>query len=223
MVAGLAAAASLLPALTAINGPEAPRAARLVGGAMVAAALIVAILPPEIIGISLVSVFSHPAISPPATWNIYDDSPVVWVAAMVARFGFLPICVAWLINRRVPVDLVAQARSDGANRSQCLVHARLALLWRPMLASGMMVGCLTLSEAAASLLVQPPRFFAGSLAVQVDMQMHYGRQSETTVLSLMLMIPAVLMAVTFPLMSRLRRDQNTATNAKVRWTCHESH
>lgn len=203
VVAGLAAAASLLPALAALNSPDAPRAARLAGGVMVSAALIVAVLPPEIIGVSLVSVFSHPAISPPERWNIYDDSPVVWAAAMVARFGFLPICVAWLINRRVPTDLVAQARSDGANRFQCLVHTCLALLWRPLLASGMMVGCLTLSESAASVLVRPPRFFAGSLAVQVDMQMHYGRQSETTVLSLMLMIPAILAAVAFPVMSRL--------------------
>jgi DNA-binding beta-propeller fold protein YncE/ABC-type molybdate transport system permease subunit len=190
-------------ALAMLDEPNWPLPARLLAGVGVALTVAVAVLPPELIGTALVAVGSHPRISPRDQWNLYDNTPLVWTAAMIARFGFLPVCLTRLLNRRAGADLAAQACTDGAGPIQRIAYTRLPFLWRPLLAGCLMVGCLTLSESAAGVLVQPPQFFGGSLAVHVDAQMHYGRQNETIALSLMLMIPAVLAAVVAPLLVKL--------------------
>ena len=161
-----------------------------------------ALMPPEVTGTSLVSFFSR--ICNPATWNVYDNTPWTWIAAMIGRFGFLPVGVAWLLNKRVPADIIAAAASDGASDMQRFVHARLPGLWRGMITAAMMAACLTVSEVAVSVLVQPPQFFGGSLAVAIDSQMHYGRQNETIASAVLLMIPAVMFAVLGPMALRRR-------------------
>jgi ABC-type Fe3+ transport system permease subunit len=203
MVAGLSGMAATALAIAALDDPGWPRARRLLASGVTAVVIVVAVLPPELTATALVSFFSWRWISPPDMWNIYDNTPLVWVAAMVARFGFVPVCVARLLNRHVPADLTALATTDGADRIQSITHARLPVLWRGLAAAGMMVACLTISEAAATSQIKPAQFFGGSLAVHVDSLMHYGRQSATTAMSLMLIIPAVLIAAAVPLLSRL--------------------
>jgi thiamine transport system permease protein len=203
IVGGLAGLGSTALAVALMDDPAWSRARRFLAGAVSAVAIAVAVFPPELSATALAAFFSDGRISPPERWNLYDNTPFVWMATMVARFGFVPVCVARLLNRRVPADLTALATTDGADRIQSIAHARLAVLWRGLAAAGMMVACLTISEAAASVLVQPAQFFGGSLAVHVDSQMHYGRQSVTVAMSLMLIIPAVLIAGAAPVLTRL--------------------
>ena len=158
--------------------------------------LLAAAMPPELIGIALKRFYS--LIGSPRHWNILDDSPFAWSAAMSVRFGFVPACVAYLLIRRMGPELLEQAKLDGAGPGQCLGYAVLPLLWRPLVAAGMIVACLTVSEVACTVLIQPTRFFGGSLAIAIDNQMHYGRQTDVIASSLMLMSPAVAIAIALP-------------------------
>ncbi len=205
IVAALSAAASAALAVAVVDDPSWSRLRRLPGSVATVCCLAAAVLPPEMTATTLAGFFSSRWLSPPEGWNLYDNTPLAWTAAMVVRFAFIPVCVMRLMNRRSLDSLTAVARSDGASAIECMAHVRLPALWRGLAASAMMVACLTLSEAAASILVQPPRFIGGSLAVHVDSQMHYGRQSETTATSLMLILPAVLVGFFVPLLSRRGR------------------
>jgi len=204
MVAGLSGLATTAMAIALTDDPRWPQTRRLLTGAATVVVIATAVIPPELTATALVSFYSNRWISHPGWWNLYENTPLVWVAAMVARFGFLPVCVARLLNRRVPQDLTALAMTDGAGRIQSIAHARLPILWRGLAAAGMMAACLAISEAAAAHLIQPAQFFGGSLAVHVDSLMHYGRQSATVAMSLMLIVPAVLIAALAPLLARLR-------------------
>ena len=203
MVAAWSGVAATALAIATMDDPGWPRARRWLAAAVTAVVIAVAVLPPELTARALLKFFSRRWISPPEMWNIYDNTALVWVAAMAARFGFVPVCVARLLNRRVPADLTALATTDGADRVQSLACARLPIFWRGLVAAGMMVACLTLSEAAATNQIKPAQLFGGSLAVHVDSLMHYGRQGATTAMSLMLIIPAVLIAATVPLLAKL--------------------
>lgn len=195
----LAAAAAI--GLAVLDETSWPRPLRWAATAAVAVVLMVAVLPPPIIGTTLVSFFSGEYISPQDRWNVYDHTPLVWVAAMLARFVFIPVCLMRLLNRRVPEELAMQAAADGASPLQRLAYARLPMLWRPLVASALVVGALTLSEIAATGLVQPPQWGGGSLAVYVDSQMHYGRHNQTIAMSIIMMTPAIAAAVVLPFLA----------------------
>lgn len=191
-------------ALLAVDEPRWPRPIRWVGRIALGLTLLTAVLPPPLIGTTLVSWFSNPHISPPDHWNLYDNTPLAWVGAMAARFAFVPVCMMYLLNRRVPREISDQAATDGANRMRRLAATRLPMLWRGGLASMAVVVCLSFSEVAASSLVQPPQWIGGSLAVLVDSQMHYARHDQTIALSLLMMGPALIAAVLLPLLTGRR-------------------
>jgi ABC-type Fe3+ transport system permease subunit len=213
VVAVLAGTAASVVALAVLDEPNRPRWQRFAGNAAVALTIGVAILPPELTGMALRAFFQSEIVSPRHMWNVYDNSPVVWVAAMVARFGFLPVCLARLLNRRVPASLTDQALADGHGFLQRIAHLRLPMLWRPILAAGLLVGCLTLSEVSASRAIEPSQFIGGSIAVHVDAQMHYQRQNETVALSLALIVVCVLVAVILPQAASLRRAPRQGMSA----------
>ena len=164
--------------------------------------LITAILPPEIIGTALASTFAR--ISDPAHWNIYDSTPWAWIAAMLSRFAVVTVVVTVLANRRVPDSLLAQAQLEGARGTARSALVRLPFIWRSIAVAAILTACIATSEIGASVLTQPVRFFGGSLAVQVDMQMHYGRQDETTFLAAIMLVPALLAALSAPALARRR-------------------
>lgn len=177
----------------AIIDPDDGWAARLAARVLTAGAIVTAVLPPELTGTALATFYSRIS-DPLSRWSVYDCTPWPWTAAMLARYAFLPVCVANLLNRRIPEGLLGQARMDGTTGLGRIAHVRLPLLALPLVAAAMLSGCMAISEVASSVLVQPPRFFGGSLAVKVDMQMHYGRQDETIAMSMMLIVPAMLSA-----------------------------
>ncbi len=204
IVAGCAALAGVAVAVALLDEPRWPRPLRFASAAATGIVLLVAVLPPPLIGTTLVAFFSSESIGDAKSWNLYDKTPVTWIAAMLARFAFIPVCLARLLNRRIPSELTDQALSDGANRIQRLTCARLPLMWRPLVAAGVAVAGLSLSEVAAAGLVQPPQWIGGSLAIYVDSQMHYGRQNQTIALSLIMMGGAILAGLILPLIVRRR-------------------
>ncbi len=197
-VATLAAAAAVPVGLCAIRVPAGgptPRsdARRYAATAVVAAAGCAAVLPPELIAYSLVGLFNRAG---PAGW-LYDETPAVWLLAMLARFAFVPAAMAWTSSLGIPVELARQARCDGADESRVLAEVGLPAVWRPVAGGSVVVGCLALSEIAASTLLVPPRF-GGSLAVAIDNQMHYGRNNDLVVTTLMLLAPLIVLALAAP-------------------------
>lgn len=203
VVAVCTALAAAALGITMIEEPSRPGWRRMLGHTAVGLVLVTAVLPPSMIGATLASFYSNELISPREHWNIYDNTPLTWITAMLARFAFIPVCLMVLLNRRVPDGIIAQATTDGADRIQRLAHARLPRLWLPLTASALIVACLTLSEVAAGVLVQPPQWSGGSLAVYVDSEMHYGRRNQTIAMSIMMMAPAVLAALLLPFLVKL--------------------
>ena len=205
IVAVCAALAGVAVAVALLDERSWPRWLRLASVAATAIVLLVAVLPPPLIGTTLAAFFSSGFLGDAKSWNLYDKTPVTWIAAMLARFAFVPVCLARLLNRRIPSELTDQALSDGANRIERLTCARLPLMWRPLVAAGVAVAGLSLSEVAAAGLVQPPQWIGGSLAIYVDSQMHYGRQNQTIALSLIMMSAAILAGLLLPLIVPRRR------------------
>ena len=205
IVALSAAAAAMAVAVALLDEPNWPRPLRVLSAIGVGVVLLIAVLPPPLIAETLVAFFSNEHISKASGWNVYDNTPITWIAAMVARFAFIPVCLVRLLNRRIPRDLTDQALSDGANRIERLSCARLPMMWRPLLAAGVAVAGLSLSEVAAAGLVQPTQWLGGSLAVYVDWQMHYGRHNQTIALSLIMMAMGIVAALLLPLLVSRRR------------------
>lgn len=200
VLVGLLTTLTGLAASVAVVGDDRDYSvARIAGLLVLAGSIAMAMLPPELAGTALASAYARVS-DPSSPWSVYDCTPWVWTAAMLARFSFLPVGVAWLLNRRVPESLLAQASVDGWGGLARIAHVRIPFLWKPVLAAAIISGCLAISEVAASVLVQPPRFLGGSLAVKVDMQMHYGRQDQTVALALMLLLPSALGAWLAPML-----------------------
>jgi ABC-type Fe3+ transport system permease subunit len=197
VVAACAAVSAVCIALALLDEPEARPIERWIARAGFGLVIAAALLPAELSGTALVGFWTR--WTSPAQWNLYDHTPCVWISAMLVRFAFVPVFILQLLNRRVPGELIMVATSDGASSAQRLHYARMPFLGRGLIAAGLMVGCLTMSEAAVSVLVQPPQFFGGSLAVAIDSQMHYGRQNETIASALILMFPAMIAAILAPI------------------------
>lgn len=199
LVAALTAGSCVVIALAVIRLPATRRrslrasASRIVGGAALAGALVLAVLPPELLGYVFVLLFDRPGF----LGRIYDATPLAWLAAMIARFGFIPLSVAAFAAHHIPHDQLHQGRSDGADEPRLLARVALPHLLRPLFASAFVCACLALSEVAASFILIPPRF-GGSLAVAVDNQMHYGRNNDLIVTTLMLLTPPTLCACVLP-------------------------
>jgi len=193
VVAVLSGAAAIAIAVATFDGCFRGRPSRF-GGTIVVLLLLTAVLPPELIGTGLVRIYADPRLSPASSDNLYDDTPLVWIAAMLARFGFVTACTGYLLTRRAGRDACAQAAVDGAGRIARVAAVQLPAVWPGLLFTGAVVACLSISEVATSVLVQPIRFFEGSLAVAVDNQMHFGREDVVVLASLVLMVPAVLIA-----------------------------
>lgn len=152
--------------------------------------LVAALLPAELMAQLLVQMFNRRGL----LGRLYDDTPVVWVLGIVSRYGFFAALIGWFASRRVPIEITRQARIDGAGDSGAALTAARPWVGRPIAGAGVLLGCLSLSEVAASLVLIPPRF-GGSLAVALDNQMHYGRNQDLVVSTLMVLVPLLFVSI----------------------------
>jgi ABC-type Fe3+ transport system permease subunit len=137
------------------------------------------VLPGALIGKSLIAAYIQIPF-------IYDH-PGIIVLSDVARFAWLGIAVVWATDRSTPLELLEQARCDGADRWALLTRIHLPLHW-PALAAGVaMAGALSLSEVASSALVQVP---AIRLVPHIIIE-KFHRQEDEMLVSLSLSIAAV--------------------------------
>ena len=161
------------------------------------ACLLCATLPTSVIATAMIQVYGGGPWGDPSGWNVYEDTPSAWVAAMLVRFAFIPVVAAWWAARSAPIELLQTARVDGASELQAWIHGCWPYVWRPALVGAAFAAALSMVEAPTSLLVAPARWGNGSLAAYVDQQMHYERHGQTLALTLLLYVPAaVIMAAT---------------------------
>ncbi len=193
-VAALTSALSMTLAVALLRRRGASRLACALRGAALTAVAAAALMPPPMIGTTFVTFFSSEWVSPADRWNVYDHTPIAWIASMLCRYAFIPVFVLEVMSRRIPEELPAQAAIDGASPIQSLARASLPLLGRPLIGAAVLVAGLSFTDIAASSLVQPPQWGGGSIAVWTDSQMHYGRHNHTTALALMMFAPALLVA-----------------------------
>ncbi len=213
-VASLSTVAAALILIATFRADRATLAHRLLVRGLLALAVITALLPPELTAELLVGVFNRPG------WpgRLYDETPLVWTLGVLARFSFVPLAAAVLLASRVPIDLVRQARADGAATPPAMLRA----IWPHVLpvsaAAALLVGCLALAEVPASLILTPARY-GGPIAVALDNQMHYGRNADVIVSTLILMLPAMAGATgaagLLVAAGRIRRE-SAAAQAPVR-------
>lgn len=209
----LTATAAVAAAVSLLEGPLISRRRRALAAAASVIVLIVAASPPELIVAALTPAFVR--VTDPARWNVYDDTPAAWVAAMLVRLAFIAVWIARLAGRRIDPDLDRAAATDGASPIQVLAHVRLPQLARPLAVAAVVTTCLVLADISTSVGVQPSRFLGGSLAVRVDQQMHFGRNDEVVACSLMLMIPAALAAALVSIIAARRERPPRRASARA--------
>jgi len=168
-----------------------------------------AALPSSVVATGITQVFGTGPWGDPSGWNVYDDTPVTWIAAMLVRFGFIPLTAGMLAARSAPVELIQTARIDGASELRAWIVGGWPFVWRPMAAGAAFAAALSLVEAPTSLLTAPARWGHGSLAAYVDQLMHYERHGQTLALTLMLYAPALLLMGGWLVVSTMRSRYHT--------------
>jgi len=177
--------------------------------AIAAACFLCAALPSSIIATGITQVFGGGPWGNPSGWNVYDDTPAAWIAAMLVRFGFIPLTAGMLAARSAPIELVQTARVDGASELEAWIVGCWPFVWRPMAAGAAFAAALSLVEAPTSLLTAPARWGHGSLAAYVDQLMHYERHGQTLALTLILYLPALVLMTGWLVVSMLRSRYHT--------------
>jgi ABC-type Fe3+ transport system permease subunit len=152
------------------------------------------VLPGALIGKSLIAAYIQAPF-------IYDHAGIV-VLSDVARFAWLGIAVVWAADRSTPLEVLEQARCDGADRWRLLFRIRIPLHW-PALAAGVgMVGALSLSEVASSALIQVP---AIRLVPHIIIE-KFHRQEDEMLVSLSLSIAAAGFCAALLIGRAIRRE-----------------
>lgn len=186
LVVGLSFAIAVTCAL-AMRGSVA--GGRWTGRAIVAATIVTAVLPASLVATSAVSFYASPALGDAAGWNIYDDTPIAWTASLLARYAFVPVCMAIVAGWTAPRSLVDQAETDGATRFGAWLTGRWPFVRGAVVVGSLAAGLLAFTEVQASLLAKAPRWGDDSIAVYLDSQMHFGRHGQTLALALLMYAP----------------------------------
>ncbi len=204
----LAAAVALATVLWPVAGP------RRRPGVGAVLPFLSALTPPAVLGVGMVLVYNglsgldrmYPALPGAGAAArllefLYADSPAAWTLVLAGRYAAVAVLVAWLCAGRRSVVLVDQARADGAGRWAVLAHVLWPMHAPMLLAGGMIVAMLSLSEVVATHLVGPTGF--PSIALTLLTHMHYGRDDVVIAASLtMVGGVVVLMAACGRLLTR---------------------
>lgn len=166
--------------------------------------IVAAALPASLVSTSLISFYASRAMGAASGWNVYDDTPIVWIAAMLARYAFIPVCLAIAAGWAAPSVVQDQADVDGATGVVAWRAARWPFVRGAAIVGALIAAVLAFSEVQASLLAKAPRWGDDSLAVYLDSQMHYGRHGQTLALALLMYIPVTVVCVVLAIRSRWR-------------------
>lgn len=166
------------------------------------ATLAAAVIPPPALGVGYVVVFNRPG------WigDLYADRPVVWIAALVGRYGVVAVLILWLSLGRRKIVAVEQARVDGGNGLDILRHVLVPMLWPALVSAGLIVTLLALFEVVITQLTRPPAY--GSIAMTILNYMHYGRDDAVITTTLTLVAFGVVLAQACAHLLMLRERQS---------------
>lgn len=184
IVATLAAAVALIAAVFS--------AAQWVRG-MLAVAGTSFLVGGQLLAIALIRVYNRPGLF----WAY--NCAVVPVVAYVGRFGWLAVAAARGTWSRPWVELRDMASVDGAGRLRTASGVVWPLAWPMLLAGGLIVGALSLTEVPATVLLMPqnPQVLTPTLMTWVHM-VRYDSMIEA---SLLMMGSVLLPAVTAVLLA----------------------
>jgi len=144
-----------------------------------------ATIPPAALGVGFVVVFNRSGF----LGDLYAARPVVWILALVARYGAVAVLITWLAVGRRSVIAVDQARVDGARSLDILGHVLLPMLWPSLVSAGMIVSVLAAFEVVVTQMTRPPAY--GSIAMTILNYMHYGRD-DAVITSTLAFVVAVM-------------------------------
>ena len=155
---------------------------------VVACAALVALLPPSLVGDLFLAAYAN--VGP-----IYDYWYIVsFVTA--ARFAVIALVIGMFAARVTSAAVTELARTERLSWAQTYFVVRFPLAARGMFAGVIVVGLLSLTEVAASKLVQPPG--TQSLALTLLNEIHGGRRDEVIALCLQLMVFVGLVIALLP-------------------------
>lgn len=209
LVASGAAAIALWLALTVdalltLAGRRSTTAARLgraTAAAVIALALLAAAAPPVLVGDAFLAAY--------ARVPVLRDSFLIVSLLTAARFAIIPIALVCLSGQASTAAYREAAAVDGAAAARAYFSLRLPLTRGALIAGGLAVWALALTEVSASQMVTPPAL--GSLALTLLNAIHFGRSDRVIALCLMVVVVVGLaswVAMAAPRAARQRSSKN---------------
>lgn len=194
LVVSFFAAARWMPGLLAAAG-----ASFLIGG--------------QLLAIALIRIYNRPAFEVDRYNWVYDSS-IIAVIAYLGRYGWLAVAAgrgAWTQPWR---ELRDMAHLDGANDLWAAATVIWPLAWPVLLAGGLLVGALSLTEVPATVLLFPqhPQVLTPTLMTWLHMA-HYNSMIEASLLmmaSVALPAVAAVLLTSFGLRITRRHFRQTA-------------
>jgi iron(III) transport system permease protein len=174
LVIALFTAARWVPGMLALAG-----ASFLVGG--------------QLLAIALIRIYNRPLLGL-GTW-VYDSS-VIAVFAYLGRFGWLAVAAGKGTWTRPWRELRDMASIDGAGPLRAAVSVVWPVAWPTLLAGGLLVGALSLTEVPATVLLMPqnPQVLTPTLMTWVHMS-RYDPMIEASLLMMGTVLVPALAAV----------------------------
>jgi iron(III) transport system permease protein len=164
----------------------------------------------QLLAIADIRIYNRPGL----IWA-YDNFPVP-VFAYVGRFGWLALAASWGTWSRPWRELRDMAATDGAGTWRTALSVVWPLAWPTLLAGGLLVGALSMTEVPATVLIFPqnPQVLTPQLMTWVHMA-HYDPMIEASLLLMaVVLLPALgavgLAALGIRIMSRTAVAKTTA-------------
>jgi ABC-type Fe3+ transport system permease subunit len=156
----------------------------------------------QLLAIADIRIYNRPGL----IWA-YDNFPVP-VFAYVGRFGWLALAASWGTWSRPWRELRDMAATDGAGTWRTALSVVWPLAWPTLLAGGLLVGALSMTEVPATVLIFPqnPQVLTPQLMTWVHMAQYDPMIEASLLLMAVVLLPALgavgLAALGIRIMSR---------------------
>lgn len=162
----------------------------------------------QLLAIALIRLFNRPWL------DVVYNSDALIVIAYVGRFGWLALSAGWGTWSRPWRELREMASVDGADTFRAALAVVWPLAWPTLLAGGLLVGALSLTEVPATVLIMPqePQVLTPTMMTWV----HAQRSDPMIEASLLLMTTVLVPAVAVVALTIVGlRWQRAGGNAKL--------